>query len=53
MANISELQLGPSNFDGTVFDGRNMKLTANPKYAPNAWTTIEPPASVICKNIIY
>lgn len=28
--------------------GRIMKLTAKPKYAPNACTVIEPPTSVIC-----
>jgi len=25
-----------------------MKLTARPKYAPNAWTKIDPPESLAC-----
>lgn len=27
--------------------GRSTALTANPKYAPNAWTVIDPPTSAI------
>jgi hypothetical protein len=25
-----------------------MRLTARPKYAPNAWTKIDPPESLAC-----
>lgn len=27
-----------------------MKLTARPKYAPNAWTKIDPPESLACQD---
>lgn len=54
IANISDTYVDPSFelalFVLTLFSsrfGRITKLTAKPKYAPKAWTVIEPPASVI------
>lgn len=52
IANKSDIYVddsfAPASFSWAF--GRNTALTANPKYAPNAWTVIDPPASVIYKK---
>lgn len=55
IANMSDVYEAPSSEPVAFsFDFvRNIRLTAKPKYAPNAWTVIEPPISAIYLNGKY
>lgn len=49
IAKVSDVYEAPSSSPALAFSffGRRIKLQASPKYAPKAWTVIEPPTSTI------